>query len=170
MPQNGPQMLQQPVLSSSGYECVWDGVSVYVHDSKCTCLSGCLYTHVLFILLCIVQVKTEFSLLCGESAVETITKNLLKFAPKLLQCGGHQVPETIEEDDMMKVMETIDKSLRGSGQGAKAPGVYSLHEVSQPQLIMFEFYLIPFHLNRLAQTFIVYSKRRHILSLVYPSF
>ena len=73
---------------------------------------------VLFILFCIVYVKKEFSLLCGEGAVETITKNLLKFAPKLLQYGGHQVPESIEEDDMMKVMETIDKSLRGSGQGA----------------------------------------------------
>ena len=73
----------------------------------------------------------EFSLLCGEAAVETITKNLLKFTPKLLQYGGYQVPESIEEDDMIKVMETIDKSLRGSGQGAKAPGVYSLYEVSQ---------------------------------------
>ena len=41
------------------------------------------------------------------------------------------MPESIQEDDLMKVMETIDKSLRGSGQGAKAPGVYSLHEVSQ---------------------------------------
>ena len=69
--------------------------------------------------------------MCGEAAVETITKNLHKFAPKLLQYGGYEVPESIEEDDLMKVMETIDKCLRGSGQGAKAPGVYSLHEVSQ---------------------------------------
>ena len=69
--------------------------------------------------------------MCGEAAVETITKNLLKFAPKVLQYGGHQVPESIEEDDLIKVMETIDKCLRGSGQGAKAPGIYSLHEVSQ---------------------------------------
>ena len=69
--------------------------------------------------------------MCGEAAVETITKNLLKFAPKLLQYGRHQVHESVEEDDLMKVMETIDKSLRGSGQGAKAPGVYLLHEVSQ---------------------------------------
>ena len=68
--------------------------------------------------------------MCGEAAVETITKNLLKFAPKLLQYGGHEVPESVEEGDLMKVMETIDKCLRGSGQGAKAPGVYSLHEVS----------------------------------------
>ena len=65
----------------------------------------------------------------SEAAVENITKNLLKFAPKLLQCGGHEVPGSIE-DDLMKVMETIDKCLRGFGQGAKAPGVHSLHEVS----------------------------------------
>ena len=69
--------------------------------------------------------------MCGEAAVETITKNLFKFAPKLLQYGGHQVPESIEEGDLMRVMETIDKCLRGSGQVAKAPGVYSLYEVSQ---------------------------------------
>lgn len=71
--------------------------------------------------------------MCGEAAVETITKNLLKFAPKLLQYGGYQVPESIE-DDMLKMMEAIDKSLRGSGQGAKAPGVYSIHEVSQTKV------------------------------------
>ena len=67
--------------------------------------------------------------------METITKNLLKFAPKLLEYGGYQVHQSIEDD--MKVMETIDKSLKGSSQGAKAPGLYSLYEVSQPLLIMF---------------------------------
>ena len=36
------------------------------------------------------------------------------------------VPESNEEDDLMKEMETIDNCLRGSGQGAKAPSVYSL--------------------------------------------
>ena len=41
-------MLQQPVTSSPGYECLWGDVSVYVHDNECTCLSGCLYTHVGF--------------------------------------------------------------------------------------------------------------------------
>ena len=121
MQQNGHHY-QVPVSSSSGYECVgWCvRVCVYTIVSVHVCLHGCLYTHVLFILFCIVSVKTEFSLLCGEGAVETITKNLLKFAPKLLQyaCGGHQVPESTVENDMMKVMETIDKSLRGSGQGA----------------------------------------------------
>ena len=71
--------------------------------------------------------------MCGEAAVETITKNLLEFAPKLLQYGGREVPESIEEYDLMKVMETIDKCLRGSGQGVKAPGVYSLHEVKSNQ-------------------------------------
>ena len=85
---------------------VWGMVCVYVHDSKCTCLSGCLYTHVSFILFC---------LFCGEAVVDAITKNLLKFAPKLLQYGGYEVPESIEEDDLMKVMETLDKCLRGSG-------------------------------------------------------
>ena len=47
--------------------------------------------------------------------MDAITKNLLKFAPKLLQYGGHEVPKSIDEDDLMKVMETIDKCLRGSG-------------------------------------------------------
>ena len=56
--------------------------------------------------------------------MDAITKNLLKFAPKLLQYGGHEVPESTEEDDLMKVIETIDKCLRVSAQGAKAPGVY----------------------------------------------
>ena len=49
--------------------------------------------------------------MCGEAAVVTSPKTCV---PKLLQYGGYQVPESIEEDDMMKVMETIDMSLRGS--------------------------------------------------------
>ena len=44
------------------------------------------------------------------------------------------VPESNEEEDLMKVMETIDKCLRGSGPGAKAPAVYSLYEVSQTEI------------------------------------
>ena len=107
--------------------------------------------------------------MCGEAAVEIITKNLLKFAPKVLQYSGHQVPESVEEDDLMKVMVTIDKCLRGSGQGAKAPEVYSLHEIKQ-QLILSEFNFIPILLDRLGQMFKVCSKRKHILSLVDSSF
>ena len=35
--------------------------------------------------------------------METITKNLLKFALKLLEYGGYQVPESIEEDKMNEI-------------------------------------------------------------------
>ena len=69
--------------------------------------------------------------MCGEAAVKTIAENLLKYAPKVLRYGGHAVPDSIEEEHMIKVMETIDKCLRGSGPGAKAPAVYSIYEVSQ---------------------------------------
>ena len=77
----------------------------------------------------------EFTLLCGEAAVKTIGENLFKYAPKVLRYGGHAVPEIFEEQHMMQVMETIDKSLRGSGPGAKAPGVYSLYEVSLTEMV-----------------------------------
>lgn len=68
----------------------------------------------------------EFSLMCGEAAVQTIRTSLGEYAPKLLQYVGY---ETIGEREMISVLEALDKSVRPSGLGAKAPAVFSLHEV-----------------------------------------
>ena len=94
--------------------------------------------------------QNEINLLCGEAAVKTTRENLLKYAPKLLYYGGHAVPQSIEEH-LMKVMETIGKCLRGSGPGAKAPGVYSLYEISltESELVGIELFNL-FLLYRLA--------------------
>ena len=72
----------------------------------------------------------EFSLMCGEAAVQTITANLEEYAPKLLQYAGYDEPEVIGEREMISVLEALDRSVRPSGPGAKAPAVFSLHEVS----------------------------------------
>lgn len=72
----------------------------------------------------------EFSLMCGEAAVQTITASLGEYAPKLLQYVGYEEPETIGEKEMISVLEALDKSVRPSGLGAKAPAVSSLHEIS----------------------------------------
>ena len=70
----------------------------------------------------------EFSLMCGEAAVQTITASLEEYAPKLLQYVGYEEPETIGEKEMISVLEAL--VFRPSGPGAKAPAVFSLHEVS----------------------------------------
>ena len=108
---------------------------MHVYDTKCTYLSGCLY---IYNTACSVD-QNRVYLLCGEVAAKTsshfnLLKNLLKYAPKVLHYGGHVVPESNEEEDLMKVIETIDKCLRGSGPGAKAPAVYSLYEVSLTEI------------------------------------
>ena len=73
----------------------------------------------------------EFNLMCGETAVQTITASLEEYAPNLLQYVGYEVPESIGEKEMISVLEALDKSVQPSGPGAKAPTVFSLHEVSQ---------------------------------------
>ena len=77
----------------------------------------------------------EFSLMCGEAAVQTITASLGEYAPKLLQYVEYEEPETIGKKEMIMVLEALDKSVRPSGLGAKAPAVFSLHEVSNHWLM-----------------------------------
>ena len=72
----------------------------------------------------------EFCFMCGETAVQTITASLEEYAPKLLQYVGYEETESIGEKEMITVLEALDRSVRPSGPGAKAPAVFSLHEVS----------------------------------------
>jgi N-acetyl-anhydromuramyl-L-alanine amidase AmpD len=69
--------------------------------------------------------EIEFSLMCGETAMQTIIASLEEYAPKLLQYIGYEVPESIGEKEMISVLEALDKSVRPSGPGAKAPAVWS---------------------------------------------
>ena len=60
----------------------------------------------------------EFSLMCGETAMQTIEASLEKYAPKLLQYVGYEEPETIGEKEMISVLEALDKSVQPSRLGA----------------------------------------------------
>ena len=64
--------------------------------------------------------------MCGETTVQTITVNLKEYAPKLLQYVGCNEPESISEKEMILVLEALDRSVQPSGQGAKAPAVFSV--------------------------------------------
>lgn len=68
--------------------------------------------------------------MCGQTAVQTITDNLKEYPPRLSEYAGYDEPESIGEKEMISVLEALDKSVRPSGPGAKAPVVFSLHEVS----------------------------------------
>ena len=96
----------------------------------------------------------EFSLMCGEAALQTIATSLEEYAPKLLQYVGYEEPETIGEKEMISVLEALDKSVRPSGLGAKLrPFSLSMKEV----------------INWLMEcmfTVIVYDVRQHAINVV----
>ena len=105
--------IQQPVVSKAVAYC-GAGVSganafQYVSALKCKTLSDKI---------------TDVSARGANGVNEALSfllkgTKVIKFAPKLLQYGGHEIPVSIDKDDLMKEMETIDKCLRGSGRVLK---------------------------------------------------
>ena len=55
--------------------------------------------------------KWNFCLMCGETAVQTITASLEEYAPKLLQYAGYKEPESISDIEMILVLEALDRSV-----------------------------------------------------------
>ena len=67
--------------------------------------------------------------MCGDDAIDKITKNWNEFVPSILQLGGVEVPDIIAEKDHYEAIKIIDKHLRPTGSLAKSPTVFFLYEV-----------------------------------------
>ena len=76
------------------------------------------------------QVKTEFTLMCGDDTVSKIIANWNAYVPAILKYGGDEVPAVLGEREMYRALEILDKSFRPSGPGAKSPAAFSLYEVN----------------------------------------
>ena len=73
------------------------------------------------------QVYTEFELMCGPEAVETIRSNWEKYVPELVG----ESPTEPKQDINLRALRTLDKRLRPSGPCAKSPAVFSVYEVNK---------------------------------------
>ena len=73
-----------------------------------------------------IQIQHELALRCGEDVITKIKDNWKNIIPKVLELHS-STSSALEED--VKALLIIDKELRGSGTTAKAPAVFSFHEV-----------------------------------------
>ena len=73
------------------------------------------------------QVYTEFELMCGENAVQTIQKNWRKYAPKFRDLGSSSTQESGVDADL-EALQILDKSCK-QVVPVHSPAAFSLHEV-----------------------------------------
>lgn len=74
------------------------------------------------------QVYTEFELMCGANAIQTIQTNWKKYAPKLHDLDGSSTQESGIDADL-EALQILDRKVRTSGPSAHSPAAFSLHEV-----------------------------------------
>lgn len=88
-------------------------VSTLNVSRKCNCFSSCHCVMLRFntCLISAIQAQMEFCLMCGETAVQTITASLEEYTPKLLQYAGYEEPESISDKEMILVLEALDRSV-----------------------------------------------------------
>ena len=68
----------------------------------------------------------EFALRCREDVITKMKENWRNIVPKVLElCAS----ANSTEEEEVKALSIIEKELRGSGTTAKAPAVFSFHEV-----------------------------------------
>ena len=75
--------------------------------SSCHCVVLRFNTYVILLF----RFKWNFCLMCGETAVQTITVSLEEYTPKLLQYAGYEEPESISDKEMILVLEALDRSV-----------------------------------------------------------
>ena len=77
--------------------------------------------------------------MCGEQAIKTIQDNWHKYVPVLLEQAAPKPPVELDEEDLLKAVEAIDKKLRPSGAGSKTTAAFAIFKVPY---IVTEFYCV----------------------------
>lgn len=70
--------------------------------------------------------EAEFCLMCGDDATEKIDKNWKRYVPKILEHGGLNESEGIDE---LKAIQIMDKSFRPLGAAGKSDAAFTIYEV-----------------------------------------
>ena len=74
------------------------------------------------------QVYTEFELMCGENAIQTIQTNWKQYAPKLRDLDVSSTQGSGMDPDL-EALQILDRKVQTSGPSAYSPAAFSLHEV-----------------------------------------
>ena len=72
--------------------------------------------------------EAEFCLVCGDDAIQKIAENWDECVPKILE-HGEVDSEVVNELNMLKAIEIMDKSFRPVGAAAKSDAAFTIHEV-----------------------------------------
>ena len=64
--------------------------------------------------------------MCGDDATEKIDKNWKRYVPKILEHGGLNESEGIDE---LKAIQIMDKSFHPLGAAGKSDAAFTIYEV-----------------------------------------
>ena len=93
------------------------------------------------------QVYTEFELMCGENAIQTIQTNWRKYAPNLCDIDDSSTQESGIDTDL-EALQILDRKVQTISPSADSPAAFSLHEGHHNCINTHNHVIVPVHMHK----------------------